>query len=236
LKLWKAFWRSLVKLFFPPACLACGQRIEEQTQVICENCEIRLAMVGRNVCPECGTENPEIPCAVCAEEHYAFATARSVFKFQGPVKDLIHALKYQGYTSPAGFFAMPLAELMESEAALKDHDCISSVPLHRVRKRERGFNQSELIAYAVSVMAGIPYAEPVYRRVNTISQTLLTRAMRKKNLKDAFKIKKNANVKGKKIILVDDVFTTGSTLNEIAKTLMSAGAAKVTALTVARAG
>jgi len=235
LKLWKAFLRDLLNLFLPPACLVCGQRIEEQTQVICEICETKISLMGQNVCPVCGTENPGIPCELCAEEHFAFASAGSVFKFQGPVKDLIHELKYNGYSSPAGYFALPLSEMIESSPDLKEHDYICAVPLHRVRKRERGFNQSELIAYATSVMAGIPYAETVYRSINTYSQTLLSKARRVSNLKDAFKIKKNADVNGKKIIVIDDVFTTGSTLNEVAKTLCNAGAAKVTALTVARA-
>ncbi len=227
--------RDLLNLFIPPACLVCGARLENQSQVICGNCEAKISLVGQNVCPVCGSENPEIPCTLCAEVHFTFDAAHSVFKFKGPVKDLIHELKYNGYSSPAGYFALPLAELIEISPALKNHDYVCAVPLHRVRRRERGYNQSELIAYATSMMAGIPYAEPVYRCINTYSQTLLSRAKRATNLKNAFKIKKNADVNGKKIIVIDDVFTTGSTLNEIAKTLRSAGAAKVTALTVARA-
>lgn len=228
--------RDLINLFFPPACLVCGQRLDEQVQVVCELCEAKMSMIGQNVCLVCGSENPEIPCSVCAEEHFSFASASSVFKFQGPVKDLIHELKYHGYESPAGYFALPLSEMIESKPELQNHDFICAVPLHRVRRRERGYNQSDLIAYATSLIAGIPYAEPVYRRIYTHSQTLLSRAHRKTNLKNAFKLKKNADVNGKKIIVIDDVFTTGSTLNEITKTLLNAGAAKVTALTVARAG
>jgi hypothetical protein len=122
--------------------------------------------------------------------------------------------------------------LIESDPQLQDHDFLCPVPLHRVRKRERGYNQSELIAYAASVISGMPYAEPLKRRFYTRSQTLLSRAKRHKNLLNAFKVINANDVKGKRIIVVDDVFTTGSTLNEIAKTLLAAGAGKVTALTV----
>ncbi len=235
MKLWKAWLADLLNLFFPPACLVCGHRLVDQKLVICEACEARVALVSPAGCPVCGSENQNNPCEVCAEEHFAFSSVRSVFKYRGPVKDLIHELKYNGYNSPAGYFAVPLGELIESDPELQDHDFLCPVPLHRVRQRERGYNQSELIAYAASVISGMPYAEPLKRRFYTRSQTLLSRAKRHKNLLNAFKVINANDVKGKRIIVVDDVFTTGSTLNEIAKTLLAAGAGKVTALTVARA-
>lgn len=235
MKLWKTWLAELVDLFFPPACLVCGQRLSDQKQVICESCEARISLVSPAVCPVCGSQNNSIPCEVCAEEQFAFSAVRSIFNFRGPVKDLIHELKYNGYSSPAGYFALPLGELIESDKDLKEHDFMCPVPLHRVRKRERGYNQSALIAYAASAICGLPYAEPLQRRFYTRSQTLLSRAHRKKNLMNAFKVKHLNEVKDKKVIVVDDVFTTGSTLNEIAKTLLAAGATQVTALTVARA-
>jgi len=235
LKRWKALLTDALNLVIPSACLVCGARIDEQSQVICEICEAKIALISSGVCPVCGSEIKDWPCEICLEEAFAFDSARSLFRFNGTIKDLIHALKYNGYESPAGYFALPMAELIESEPALQEHDYICAVPLHRVRKRERGYNQSELIARSVAYLADLPYETPVSRKVNTLSQTLLSKARRVKNLSGAFKVKNPNLVSGKKIILVDDVFTTGSTLNEIAKLLRSAGAKQITAITVARA-
>lgn len=225
----------MLELIIPPACLVCGERIEDRTQVICADCETKIAFMGEGTCPVCGSENKEFPCEVCAEGNFEFDSARSVFHFTGAVKELIHILKYEGYVSPAGYFALPIAEMIDSEPDFKDHDYICAVPLHRVRKRERGYNQSDLIAFAVAALTNLPYVNPIRRKINTFSQTLLSREHRIQNLNGAFTVKDKNQVQGKKIILIDDVFTTGSTLNEIAKTLHCAGADKISAITVARA-
>ena len=231
----KMLWNKILELLIPPACLVCGNRIDDRYQVICPDCEAKLYLIGEGTCPVCGSENKELPCEVCAEGNFAFDSAISVFRYSGPVRDLIHILKYNGYSSPAGYFALPIAELIESKPVLKNYDYICAVPLHRVRKRERGYNQSDLIAYSVAKLIDMPYFNPVKRRINTLSQTLLSRDHRIKNLAGAIQVKNKNLVAGKKIILIDDVFTTGSTLNEIAKTLRSAGADKICAITVARA-
>jgi ComF family protein len=231
----KKLWNKILELLIPPACLVCGNRIDDRHQVICSDCEAKLYLIGEGTCPVCGSENKKLPCEFCAEGQFNFDSAISIFRYSGPVRDLIHILKYEGYSSPAGYFALPIAELIESHTALKNYDYICSVPLHRVRKRERGYNQSDLIAYAVAQLIDMLYLNPVQRRINTLSQTLLSRDHRIKNLEGAFKVKDKKLVEGKKIILIDDVFTTGSTLNEIAKTLHSAGAEKICAITVARA-
>jgi len=232
---WKKLFSSFLKLIIPPACLVCGKRLEDRHQVICPDCETKLYLMEEGTCPVCGSINQNIPCEVCAESNFAFDSAMSVFHYTGTAKDLIHILKYEGYTSPAGYFALPLAEFIESKPQLMKYDFLCAVPLHRVRKRERGYNQSDLIAYTVAKLLAMPYLNPVQRKINTLSQTLLSREHRIKNLSGAFQVKDKSRVEGKKIILIDDVFTTGSTLNEIAKALRSAGAAKICAITVARA-
>lgn len=225
----------LLDLIIPPACLACGTRIEDQQQVICADCEAKISPVSGALCPVCGSEMLTRNCEVCAEEAFAFDTARSAFKYFSPVKELIHELKYNGFVSPAGYFALPLTEMIEADEELQDYDYICAVPLHPVRKRERGYNQSDLIAYSLATLCSLPYCNPVSRKVNTLSQTLLSKAHRIKNLSGAFVIKNPALVQGKKVIVVDDVFTTGTTINEIAKELRQAGADKICAITVARA-
>jgi ComF family protein len=235
LKLWKAITLQVLDTIIPPSCLVCGERLEEQSQVLCSKCEAKISLQPVSLCKVCGSEIKELPCEVCAEEKFAFDHARSAFRYFTPINDLIHALKYDGYVSPAGYFALPLAELIESDEDLQDYDYLCAVPLHKVRKRERGYNQSDLIAFATAALLDMPYHNPVSRNINTLSQTLLSKSKRQKNLAGAFSVKDISEVKGKKIILVDDVFTTGTTLNEIAKLLRLAGAEKVAAVTVARA-
>ena len=192
-------------------------------------------MVSGSSCPQCGAQVTGTECKNCAEESFAFDLTDSLFRYAGAIRELIHKLKYDGYVSPAGYLALPLAEYMQSHDEIKDYDLVCPVPLHRVRKRERGYNQSELIAYAAAQLADLPYSQPLKRRYYTRSQTMLSREKRKKNLHNAFVMVDQKAVQGKKVILVDDVFTTGSTLNEAAKELKAAGAGKVAAITVARA-
>lgn len=235
LKRWKAFLDNLLDLAIPPSCLVCGCRIDDQKDILCADCESMISVVSGNCCPKCGAVVSGAECANCAKESFAFDVTDSLFKYAGTTKDLIHQLKYNGYISPAGYLAVPLAEYLQSDADLKDYDLICPIPLHRVRKRERGYNQSELIAYAAAKLAEMPYAQPLIRSHYTRSQTMLSREKRKKNLHGAFAICNRDAVKDKKVILVDDVFTTGSTLNEAAKELKTAGAIKVAAITVAKA-
>jgi len=114
-------------------------------------------------------------------------------------------------------------------------DLVTAVPLHRVRERERGYNQSELLGRALAFELGIPFAQPVLRHQNTRSQTNLSRQARLDNLSGAFALRRNADVAGKRIIVVDDVFTTGTTVNEVSHVLKAGGASRVAVLTATRA-
>lgn len=235
MKRWKAILVNLLDLMIPPACLACGARIDAQDEIICSDCEAKISIVSGNNCPKCGAEVSGPICKNCSNESFAFDSTDSLFRYAGTIKELIHQLKYHGYVSPAGYLSVLLAEYLQSNNEISNYELLCPVPLHRVRKRERGYNQSALIGYAAAQLMNLPYAQPVIRSHYTRSQTLLSRDKRKKNLHGAFRVKDPDAVRGKKIILVDDVFTTGSTLNEVAKELKAAGAEKVAAITVARA-
>ncbi len=235
LKRWKAFLGNLLDLAIPPSCLVCGTRIDDQKEILCSDCESRISMVSGDCCPKCGAVFSGSECSNCARESFAFDATDSLFRYAGSIKDLIHQLKYNGYVSPAGYLALHLADYLQGNEDLHEYDLVCPIPLHRVRKRERGYNQSELIAYAAAKLADLPYAQPLKRSHYTRSQTMLSRENRKKNLHGAFRVTNPKAVKDKKVILVDDVFTTGSTLHEAAKELKAAGASKVAAITVAKA-
>ena len=174
-------------------------------------------------------------CQSCADHDYIFDFSRSVFQYGDVIQALIHELKYNGFKSPAYYLAASMQAYTQDHPDYKDYDMVMAVPLHPVRKRERGYNQSELMARKLAKSLDIPYQEPVQRRYYTKSQTMLSADERKSNLRDAFRARSPKRLAAKKIILIDDVFTTGSTVNEIAKTLRAAGVAKIAVLTASRA-
>jgi ComF family protein len=165
-------------------------------------------------------------CGFCRKGEHTFDFARSALLFSGALREIIHHLKYADRVSLAG----PLGDILKN---CLDHEpftgnLIVPVPLHRRRERQRGFNQAELIAARLGRRLT---TQLLRRRKNTPSQTGLSRSERKRNLAGAFEVRGDV---GGTVIIVDDVYTTGSTMNEIARTLKRAGAERVEVLTVAR--
>jgi ComF family protein len=220
-----------INVCFPPVCLHCQERIIEQDMWLCGDCYDKLSFMPEQQCPKCGYPTQQEECSNCEENHYVFTQAKSVFMFDGPAKTLVHELKYKGYTGIAKWFANQMYKAVLSEMPLPDVEYITAIPLHRVKKRERGFNQSELIARALALKLKIPYTDNlIKRKINTESQTLLNKTTRKKNLKDAYKPGR-LQPTGKSILIIDDVFTTGTTVNEAGKVLLTAGAKQIYVLT-----
>lgn len=234
LRLSKAILAQADKLFFPPACLACNAPTEAASELLCADCRAKLRPIARNYCPKCGAPLDNYRCGPCSETKFEFDIARAAYVFDGPARDLLHRFKYDDFRACAGFFSRALLQL-PSAVRWKGHfDLVMAVPLHHVRKRDRGFNQSELLARKLAAGLGIPYSRPVYRRYNTPSQTNLSREARTQNLDGAFALRRGADIAGKRVILVDDVFTTGSTANEISRLLKANGAARIAVVTATR--
>jgi ComF family protein len=163
---------------------------------------------------------------LCIKEEHAFDFARSALLFTSTLREIVHHLKYSGRVSLANPLRQILKECLDREPFTGR--LIIPVPLHRSRQRQRGFNQAELIAAGL----GRPVTTRLLlRRKNTPSQTGLTRAERRRNLAGAFEVRGKVM---ENVIVVDDVYTTGSTMDEIARTLKRAGAVRVEVLTVAR--
>ncbi len=187
------------------------------------------------VCSVCGSPKLDVDCEVCWQSTIYYDLCRALFRYDGPIQQMIHELKYNGLSAPATWFAPCVAEYIRAHDEFDKTDIIFAVPLHRVRKRERGYNQSELIAGKVAKTLGIEYYEPVYRKHYTQSQTHLDKVQRMQNLKSAFALKGKRDLTDKHILILDDVFTTGSTINEISKILRTANPQTIKAITVARA-
>lgn len=166
---------------------------------------------------------------------YSFEFAKSALQYRDPLPDMMHAMKYQGMRSICNYLADQMAEAARDYPPFAEYTDIVAIPLHPVRKRERGYNQSEVIAKRLAKHLNKQYLTCVSRKRYTKSQTKLERTERLSNLSKAFVVHKPQKVSGKNIILVDDVFTTGSTLNEVSRALYAAGATKVVGYTATRA-
>jgi ComF family protein len=170
-------------------------------------------------------------CTVCREGLANFDSAYSFGSFEGPLQQLIHLFKYAKIESLAG----PLSRLLLQALPLdRNFDAVIAMPMHWRKQWERGFNQAELLARPVARRYGMTLWTNLRRRRYTQSQAGLTEIERRANLKNSFALRKPGQAAGKRFLLIDDVFTTGATLRAAAAVLKSAGAAHVSALTLAR--
>lgn len=226
-------------LFFPPHCAGCGCALPPGRPLCCRACEATLVRIHPPRCEVCSQPYdgvvPTFTCPNCQDEGFSFECAVAVVRSRGIVREMIHRLKY----GREMWLARPLASWMYeglSDPRLRGDpiDALVPVPLHPRRLREREFNQSELLAARLSRLSGIPVLNALRRVRYTTTQTKLDRKHRRQNLRDAFILSKNTCVTNGNLLLVDDVLTTGSTLDACAATLLEGGARSVRALTAAR--
>ena len=180
-------------------------------------------------------DDPGPLCGACRRREPEFDYARAAARYDGVVREALHALKFRGRRALAAPLGELLIEVATAGAPAGAPDLLVPVPLHPRRERERGFNQATLLARRVGRSWGCPVREDVLvRTVATRSQTELDAAARRANVRNVFQARRPALVAGRRVILVDDVLTTGATLSECARCLRAAGAVTVGALTVAR--
>lgn len=235
-------WLSAgLALVYPEVCQLCHQhRAVTRDGLVCDDCRAQVRFIRPPFCNRCGLPfegniTTQFECTNCKEMKLYFTSARSAVVAKTVALDAIHKYKY----SHAVWFEPFLADLLVQEAvpALKGQQwhCIIPVPLHALKLREREFNQAAQLAKHLSQATKIPLDEKSLYRVNpTKTQTLLSRKERARNMHGAFAVRPGANLKDRKIILIDDVFTTGATTNDCARALKGAGAAEVCVWTVAR--
>jgi ComF family protein len=164
-----------------------------------------------------------------------FDAGVAVMRCTGEVRELMHRFKYGKQRYLRRLLGGWLAEALDDDRLADiEPDVLVPVPLHPAREREREFNQAEELARWVTRLRGVPTARLLRRRRYTVTQTRFDREQRMRNLREAFEVRQNARVAGQHILLVDDILTTGSTLDECARVLVGAGAASVNAIAVAR--
>lgn len=232
------WFRSFIKIVFPSRCLVCGTYEMNDDAVVCGICRKALPILEGQFCRCCGRSFvSNVPfdhlCGDCLQDPPSFTTARSLASYEEPLVTLLRKFKYNKDTS-----VLPLIKELSSlfiPFLPQDVDIILPVPLHKQRLRSRGYNQSLLLARAM-----FPHHKPiivpnVLKRVeNSVSQAGLNKKERSVNLRNAFDVRLPEYVRNKKVCLVDDVYTTGATLNECSKVLVNTGACEVFGVTVAR--
>jgi ComF family protein len=223
-------------LFFPWRCVLC-EELQPYVDVVCESCRKRLPRITRRWCRICGapfSEHWRVKiCPDCKLQRPKLTRIRSVFLYEGRVIQMIHEMKFAKRARFARYFSEEMYLFFLQHFARRA-DVIVPVPLHRSREWQRTFNQARLMAEHLSKLSGIPVKNCLRRTRNTISQTFLSGQARRKNLEGAFCVKQNIDLP-KSVLLIDDVITTGATLEACSVLLRKAGVRKIYGLTVARA-
>jgi len=230
-RLYRQFWLG-VDLLFPPRCVGCG-RVGAR---FCDDCLAAAPHVSQPVCARCGNPLPprESLCPQCRLHPPAFAAARAWALMEGSARQAVHRLKYRRDLALADVLAAQLLALVQSLGW--PVETVVAVPLGKQRQKARGYNQAALLAFPLALGLGVPWARHALARVReTRSQVGLDIAARRRNVARAFQAMDAAAVRGKTVLLVDDVMTTGATLDASARALLHGGAAQVYAVTVARA-
>ncbi len=229
---------KLLNLFFLPRCAICGEilAIEERKDFLCKTCRKAVPYVTGTKCPHCGGETDTAGfCRSCLRE-FPFTAVCAAFPY-GEVREAIHLFKYGGDKN----IGHGLGELMavyllrEHEELLQRADLMAAVPLYPKKESYRGFNQAHILCEKIAERTGLVFRKDILeRKRETIAQSELNPEERKINLQNAFAV--TADVEGKRILLVDDIFTTGTTCRECAKELYRAGAVEVMVFALSAAG
>ncbi len=231
------FFQNILDIFYPRFCFSCQDRIKEIGSVyLCAKCISRIAFIGEKLCPLCGRPGFVEICPLCWEEKPAYKMARSAGLYEGILKEGIHRLKYNGQTHLVPTLGRLLIRAFKKEEEWQGNiDLVIAIPMDKEKERERGFNQSYLLARFFSKNLSLPCDKRILIKIRkTLPQVNLTREKRLLNLAGAFYLDTRFSVSGKRILLIDDVYTTGATVTGCTNTLVRGGAKEVSVLTLAR--
>lgn len=239
----KKFWKNLNSLFldllYPEyRCIFCGNEAKDNYLNVCDRCKNKVTFLKEEgVCLKCGmplASDFDKVCASCKKYEYAFDLARAVAAYDGDVVSAVHSFKYSGQKFKAKYMARMMASKF-LELNLKV-DYITFVPMFEDKKKERGFNQAELLAENFAKIVDLPLISVLDKICETESQTTFDAKVRMKNLQGSIALNKEIakKIKGANVLIIDDVFTTGATLNECSKLLKKAKVKNVYCITIAK--
>lgn len=223
-----SFFYAFIDFVYPPLCLVCYCRLEDDERFVCERCWTSFPLV----------EQPLLladQLDVLHNRKKYFDHSLVIFHYSETIQNLIHLMKYKSLPGIATLFGRAIGHLVQERKIFYDLDMIIPVPLHSLRYRERGFNQATLIAREIGRLTQIPVKDKVLKRIRyTRQQAKFNKEERAENVRNAFRVTDASIVKEKNVALVDDVLTTGSTMNECAKVLRQCGARQITTITIVR--
>jgi len=234
-----SFFNSLANFVFPPFCCHCHLRTPEGLAGgICQDCWATVKIWNDGQCQRCGQPAAEAEslCQHCLIPDWGCNDIKTIGPFEAPLSDAVHMLKYSDAKSVSRRLGAMMAKCVVPDQKYNQADLVLAVPLHKARKRERGYNQAQLLAGQLGEALGIPSPEGLVTRArHTISQTTLNKEQRLRNVEGIFAVHNPDRIKDRTIILVDDVLTTGATIGSCGQSLLSAGAREVLAMTAAAA-
>lgn len=237
MKILHYFITKFLNLICPPQCPICHKPIEEP-HTLCPSCYAKLHFLAKPCCEICGRPFEYVAldtviCGACAKHRPYFSMARAVLSYDSFSKHLILAYKHGDHTELTPLLVKFLRQA--DKAIFENIDVIVPVPLHWTRALFRRFNQAALLGQALARATHIPFSARLLKRVrHTPSQGHMNQKQREKNVKNAFTVPRQESVKDRRILVIDDVMTTGATLNECARTLLKAGAKEVKVITLYR--
>lgn len=222
--------KSFLDILYPRRCPVCHEIVKKRGELICPPCRKEVRPIREPLCKKCGkpmSDPAQEYCGDCRAREHLYTRGLAVLPYKGKIKKSIYQMKFHNKREYIDFYGPYMAEILGDRILAWEAQALVPVPLHASKMRKRGFNQAELLARSVGEILGIPVLTDIVQRVRaTRPQKELTWRERQNNLKGAFKISRY-DVKLKKIILVDDIYTTGSTVDEIAGKLLGQGAEKV---------
>ncbi len=229
---------GLLNFFFPQNCVNCKKYITESAGYpLCEECEEKIRKDISPYCLICGRpvlSYRQTKCRRCREKPFSFDLARAVTLYEPPIKNAIHAFKYRKVLSFRILFIQLINDFLTYHPFFRDIDGILPVPLHHSRLREREFNQAEILARGVSETLQKPLInKAVIRKKKTLPQVGLSMKERRLNLQDAFYVENKNLIANKKILIIDDVVTSRSTVDSLSKVLRRAGSQTILVLALA---
>ncbi len=223
--LFKEFCGMLLDIVYPRRCPVCDKAVKPFGNLICEECKDKIKYIKAPFCHKCGKElrdSRAVLCHDCQNREHVYDRGMALFAYKS-VSDSIYRFKYRGRQEYAAYYGERIAAMLGSRILALKPDALIPVPIHESKRKARGYNQAELIAMEVGKLLNIPVEAEYIKRVrNTTPMKELSAQERQNNLKKAFKICRN-DVKLNTAILVDDIYTTGSTIDAMAKELRLAG-------------
>ena len=227
---------TAVVFLYPAKCRRCEAFLEATSiPYICADCWDDIQFLEPPWCDICGTPDVSGLCDECATNPPRYGKLRSIALYQTTLQQAIHFFKFEKKTVFAGHLTQLLNAHTPSDCNIAEYDFILPVPIHKKRLRERGFNQAKLLANGIANARGIPVLTDVLiRHRHTVAQSSLDREARQQNIVGAFEIQNPRIITGKRLLVIDDVFTTGATIREVVNELWTADPAEVDVLTLAR--